>query len=90
MLFWVGLIATLVLREMFHQLSNFILLLLVALFLALAIEPGVNRLAARGWRRGTGTLTILLAAMVFTGVFIGAIGTSWWNFLFSNAIEKIN
>ena len=74
-LFWVGLIATLVLRELFHQLSNFILLLLVALFLALAIEPGVNRLAARGWRRGSGTLTILLAAVVFTGVFIGAIGT---------------
>lgn len=74
-LFWVGLIATLVLRELFHQLSNFILLLLVALFLALAIEPGVNRLASRGWRRGSGTLTILLAAVVFTGVFIGAIGT---------------
>ena len=74
-LFWVGLIATLVLREMFHQLSNFILLLLVAAFLALAIEPGVNRLAARGWRRGSGTLTILLAVLVFTGVFIGAIGT---------------
>ena len=49
--------------------------MLVALFLALAIEPGVNRLVARGWSRGSGTLTILLAAMVFTGVFIGAIGT---------------
>jgi predicted PurR-regulated permease PerM len=74
-LFWVGLIATLVLRELFHQLSSFLLLLLVSLFLALAIEPGVNRLAARGWRRGSGTLTILLAVMVFTGVFVGAIGT---------------
>jgi predicted PurR-regulated permease PerM len=74
-LFWIGLIATLVLRELFHQLSSFMLLLLVSLFLALAIEPGVNRLAARGWRRGSGTLTILLAVMVFTGVFVGAIGT---------------
>ncbi len=75
MLFWVGLIATLVFRELFHQLSNFLLLMLVSLFLALAIEPGVNRLAARGWRRGSGTLTILFAALVFAGVFIGAIGT---------------
>ncbi|MEK7292238.1 MAG: AI-2E family transporter [Actinomycetota bacterium] len=74
-LFWVGLVATLVLREMFHQLSSFLLLLLVSLFLALAIEPGVNRLAVRGWRRGTGTLTILFVVIVFAGVFVGAIGT---------------
>ncbi|MHB1090336.1 MAG: AI-2E family transporter [Ilumatobacteraceae bacterium] len=75
LLFWIGLIATLVVRELFHQLSSFLLLLLVSLFLALAIEPGVNRLAARGWRRGSGTLTILFAVMVFAGVFLGAIGT---------------
>lgn len=74
-LFWIGLIATLVFRELFHQLSSFLLLLLVSLFLALAIEPGVNRLSARGWRRGTGTLTILFAVMIFAAVFIGAIGT---------------
>jgi len=74
-LFWIGFIATLVFREMFHQLSNFLLLLLVSLFLALAVEPGVNRLAARGWRRGSGTLAILLSVLVFAGVFVGAIGT---------------
>lgn len=74
-LFWVGFIVTLVFRELVHQLSSFLLLLLVSLFLALAIEPGVNRLAARGWRRGAGTLTILLAVLVFAGVFVGAIGT---------------
>ena len=69
-LFWFGLVATLVLREMFHQLSSFMLLLLVSLFLALAIEPGVNRLAVRGWRRGTGTLTILLVVIVFAGCLL--------------------
>lgn len=74
-LFWAGLIATVVMRELFHLLSSFMLLLLVSLFLALAIEPGVNRLATRGWRRGSGTLAILLAVLVFTGVFVGAIGT---------------
>ena len=35
--------------------SALFLLLLVSLFLSLAVEPGVNRLAARGWRRGTAT-----------------------------------
>lgn len=74
-LFWTGLVVMLVLRELFHQLSGFLLLLLVSLFLALAIEPGVNRLAARGWRRGAGTLAILLSVLVFTGIFVGAIGT---------------
>ena len=48
LLFWVGFIATLVVRELFHQLTNFFILLLISLFFALAIEPAVNRLAARG------------------------------------------
>ena len=34
-------------------------LLAISVFLALAIEPGVNRLARRGWRRGTATALIL-------------------------------
>ncbi|MEO8362931.1 MAG: AI-2E family transporter [Ilumatobacteraceae bacterium] len=92
-LFWSGLIAALVIREMFHMLSSFLLLLLVALFLALAIEPGVNRLAARGWKRGTGTLTILLAVLIFAGVFVGAIGTlvgSQAADLLTNSEEYVN
>ncbi|NDE70764.1 MAG: AI-2E family transporter, partial [Actinobacteria bacterium] len=48
LLFWAGFIATLVVRELFHQLTNFLILLLISLFFALAIEPAVNRLAARG------------------------------------------
>lgn len=92
-LFWSGLIAALVIREMFHMLSSFLLLLLVALFLALAIEPGVNRLAARGWRRGTGTLAILLAVLIFAGVFVGAIGTlvgSQVSDLLTNSEQYVN
>jgi len=50
------------------------LLLLVSLFLSLAIEPGVNRLAARGWRRGTATTVILLGVLVAFIVFLVAIG----------------
>lgn len=73
--FWLGFLGALVARELFHQLSSFLLLLLVSLFLALAIEPGVNRLAKRGWRRGSGTLLILVSIIVFAGAFLGAVGT---------------
>ena len=75
MLFWMMFLAALVARELFHQLSSFLLLVLVSIFLALAIEPGVNRLAKRGWRRGSGTLLIIFSIMVFASVFIGAVGS---------------
>ena len=74
-LFWMMFLAALVARELFHQLSNFLLLVLVSIFLAFAIEPGVNRLAKRGWRRGSGTLLIIFGIIMFIGVFLGAVGT---------------
>ena len=74
-LFWLAFLSALVARELFHQLSNFLLLVLVSIFLAFAIEPGVNRLAKRGWRRGSGTLLIIFGVITFIGVFLGAVGT---------------
>jgi len=74
-LFWMMFLAALVARELFHQLSSFFLLVLVSIFLAFAIEPGVNRLAKRGWRRGSGTLLIIFGVITFIGVFLGAVGT---------------
>jgi predicted PurR-regulated permease PerM len=74
-LFWLAFLAALVTRELFHQLSNFLLLVLISIFLAFAIEPGVNRLAKRGWRRGSGTLLIIFGVIAFIGVFLGAVGT---------------
>jgi predicted PurR-regulated permease PerM len=50
------------------------MLLLVSLFLSLAVEPGVNRLAKRGWRRGTATAVILVGVLVAFLVFVVAIG----------------
>ena len=73
--FWTGFMLTLVVRYVFHRLSTLILILLVSVFLTLAVEPGVNRLAARGWRRGTATLTILLGVLIAFLVFVGSIGT---------------
>ena len=75
LLFWVGFIATLVVRELFHQLTNFFILLLISLFFALAIEPAVNRLAARGWSRGSATSLLLVSVFVGIASFGAAIGT---------------
>ena len=49
-IFWLGYIVAIVTRSVWSSLSALFILLLVSLFLSLAIEPGVNRLAARGWR----------------------------------------
>jgi len=74
-IFWLGFLATVAGRFVFSRLTGLLTLLLVSLFLALAIEPGVNRLAARGWRRGQATILILFVVFVFTLVFVVAIGT---------------
>ena len=75
LLFWAGFLATGVVKHMWARLDGIILLLLISLFLALAIEPGVNRLARRGWRRGRATAVILLGVLVAVGIFLGAMGT---------------
>ncbi len=54
---WLGYLLTFVARHVFHRLSSLLVLILVSIFLTLAIEPGVNWLARRGWRRGTATLS---------------------------------
>jgi predicted PurR-regulated permease PerM len=74
-IFWLGYILSIVTRSVWSSLSALFILLLVALFLSLAIEPGVNRLAARGWRRGTATAVILVGVFVGFLVFVVAIGT---------------
>ncbi|MBW5483770.1 AI-2E family transporter [Streptomyces bambusae] len=52
----------------FHQLIGLLVNILIAFFLALAIEPAVARMAARGMRRGFATF------LVFLAVLIGAVG----------------
>ena len=73
--FWVGFIATLVGRFVFHRMQNLLLLLLVSIFVALAIEPGVNRLVERRWSRRGATLTILLAVLGVLVAFLVVIST---------------
>ena len=73
--FWLGFLLTFAARHVFHRLSGLFILLLVSLFLTLAIEPGVNRLNARGWRRGTATSLLLFGALGLFLLFVLAIGT---------------
>ncbi len=63
-MFWTGFLLTFVARHVFHRLASLLVLLLVSLFLALAVEPGVNRLAVRGWRRGRATISILFGVLL--------------------------
>jgi predicted PurR-regulated permease PerM len=59
----------------FHQLSGLLVLLLIALFLALAIEPGVNFLERRKWSRGLGTAAILVGTLLAFAALIGLVGS---------------
>ena len=73
-LFWIGFLATLVGRWLFARVHTLLLLLVVSLFLSLAIEPGVNYLARRGWRRGLATSLFLFGVVLIGLLFAGAIG----------------
>ena len=57
--FWGGFLPAMVLQFFWGRLNGLFVLLAISVFLSLAIEPGVNRLARRGWRRGTATALIL-------------------------------
>ncbi|WP_083913507.1 AI-2E family transporter [Nocardia concava] len=54
------------------RLHGLLTVLVVSLFLAFAIEPAVNWLAARGWKRGAATLSVFV---VVTGVLVGFVWT---------------
>ena len=73
-LFWLGFLGTVLVRELWDRLFGFLLLLVIALFVALAIEPGTNRLARRGMKRGVATGLILAAVAVVASLFVGVMG----------------
>ncbi|TDC51426.1 AI-2E family transporter [Actinomadura sp. KC345] len=58
-----------------QRLRDLLLLLVISLFLAFAIEPAVNRLARHGWRRGPATALMFLAIAVVVGAFLSGIGS---------------
>ncbi len=74
-LFWGGFLLARATEFFWGKLSGLVVLLAISVFLALAIEPGVNRLARRGWRRGSATALILFGVIGAFLVFVVAIGT---------------
>ncbi|GHF23733.1 AI-2E family transporter [Streptomyces mashuensis] len=59
----------------FHRLYGLFLDVLIAFFVALAVEPPVQRLAARGMRRGLATGLVFLVVAVVTTGFLTLMGS---------------
>ncbi|MEV6567627.1 AI-2E family transporter [Streptomyces kronopolitis] len=59
----------------FHQLITLLLNVLIAFFLALAVEPAVDWMAARGMRRGLATGLVFLSILVITAGFFALLGS---------------
>ena len=74
-LFWLGYLGVQLFQFTFTRMYELMLLLLVSVFIALAVEPGVNRLVARQWSRGGATITILLAVLLVLVLFVVAVST---------------
>lgn len=59
----------------FHELTGLLLNILIAFFLALAVEPAVSWMASRGVRRGLGTFLVFLAVTIVSAGFVTLLGT---------------
>ncbi|WP_172386132.1 AI-2E family transporter [Streptomyces sp. MNP-20] len=59
----------------FHQLTGLLINILIAFFLALAVEPAVSWMAARGLRRGLATGIVFLGVIIATAGFITMMGS---------------
>ncbi|MEU8849105.1 AI-2E family transporter [Streptomyces sp. NPDC048564] len=59
----------------FHQLTGLLINVLIAFFLALAIEPAVSWMAARGMRRGLATGIVFLAVIIASAGFVTLLGS---------------
>ncbi len=59
----------------FHQITGLLINLLIAFFLALAIEPAVSWMAAHGMRRGLATFLVFLGLMIAVAGFVTLLGS---------------
>ncbi|MEV6808221.1 AI-2E family transporter [Streptomyces sp. NPDC017248] len=59
----------------FHQLTGLLINILIAFFLALAVEPAVSRMSARGMRRGLATFLVFLGLTVAVAGFVTLLGS---------------
>ncbi|MFE9771561.1 AI-2E family transporter [Streptomyces sp. NPDC005931] len=59
----------------FHELTGLLINVLIAFFLALAVEPAVSWMAARGVRRGLGTFVVFLGVLIVAAGFVTLLGS---------------
>lgn len=86
--FWVGGLATFYAVGVVRALRTLLVVLLVSLFVAFALEPAVNAMARRGVRRGLGTVIVFAILTVLAAAFSAVVGTalaSETNYLIDNA-----
>ena len=74
LLFFLGIVALATAVWLIGKLRELLVMLLVALFLSFALEPAVNWLQARGWRRGSGTAAVFTLLFVAAALFVYAMG----------------
>ncbi|WP_017608553.1 AI-2E family transporter [Nocardiopsis xinjiangensis] len=60
---------------LFVRLQNLLMLLLISLFLALALEPAVNWLHRHQWPRGAATGAVMLLLLALIAAFVSLLGS---------------
>ncbi|MEZ5321366.1 MAG: AI-2E family transporter [Microthrixaceae bacterium] len=60
-------------RSIVAQLRDLLTILFAALFLSFAVEPAVDWLAERGWRRGVATGLVFLGILVVASLLVWAV-----------------
>ena len=73
LLFFVGVAGVATAYWLVQRLRGLLVILLISLLVAFALEPAVNMLARRGWRRGPATALVFLAVVLIIAGFVAAI-----------------
>lgn len=59
----------------FHQVTGLLINILIAFFLALAIEPAVGWMASRGMRRGLAAFVVFIGVVIVSAGFVTLLGS---------------
>src|SRR5215475_14466104 len=68
-----GLVLAGIADSIVHRLAGFIQIIVISLFLSFAIEPAVDYLAKRGWRRGAATGLVFVAVLVAIAALVALL-----------------
>jgi len=69
----IGVAGFMVAQYLFVKLSDLLTILLVSLFLSFAVEPAVDFLAERGWRRGSATGLVFVVLLVLSTLLVWVV-----------------